>query len=99
MGLIFILSSRPDALIPDLFWQPVKLLHTIVFGFLGVLLAYSLSPPRVTSRARVILLSALVLAYGISDEYHQSFVPGRDCSMYDALADAFGRIGCFRIPV
>lgn len=90
MGLIFLLSSRPDLPTLDLFWQPDKLLHMAVFGILGVLLAGSLDPPGVTTWARVILVSVLVLAYGISDEYHQSFVPGRDASLGDVLADGAG---------
>lgn len=28
--------------------------------------------------------------YGVSDEVHQSFVPGRSASVYDALADVAG---------
>lgn len=31
-------------------------------------------------------------AYGISDELHQSFVPGRDCNVWDWLADTLGAI-------
>ena len=31
-----------------------------------------------------------VALFGISDEWHQSFVPGRDCSALDWLADAIG---------
>jgi VanZ family protein len=36
-----------------------------------------------------VLLGAL---YGLSDEFHQSFVPGRDASLGDAAADAFGSL-------
>ncbi len=32
----------------------------------------------------------LAIAYGIVDELHQSFVPGRVCSVVDGLSDAFG---------
>ncbi|PID58371.1 hypothetical protein CSB45_03860 [candidate division KSB3 bacterium] len=32
----------------------------------------------------------LAVAYGISDEVHQYFIPGRHCSLHDVLADAFG---------
>jgi len=28
--------------------------------------------------------------WGASDEWHQSFVPGRDCSVYDLMADVVG---------
>jgi VanZ family protein len=29
-------------------------------------------------------------AYGAIDEFHQSFVPGRDCNVWDWLADTLG---------
>jgi VanZ family protein len=31
-----------------------------------------------------------VVAFGISDEWHQSFVPGRSADVLDVLADAAG---------
>src|SRR3989344_7025222 len=90
MGLIFILSSQPSLPAPDLLWQQDKLLHLVVFGILSVLLAYSFKPPGVSTWAPVILLTALVTVYGASDEYHQSFVAGRDASLWDLLADGAG---------
>ncbi len=30
--------------------------------------------------------------YGLSDEWHQSFVPGRDASLGDWLADTIGAV-------
>jgi VanZ family protein len=40
----------------------------------------------------------LATAYGVSDEYHQSFVPGRDASVRDVGSDfagaALGALGC-----
>ena len=32
----------------------------------------------------------LVVAYSLSDEFHQSFVPSRTASVYDSLIDSFG---------
>src|SRR5262245_7081039 len=39
------------------------------------------------SPARTALVLAVVLAYGVLDEFHQSHVPGRDASPFDVLTD------------
>jgi VanZ family protein len=31
-----------------------------------------------------------VILWGVSDEFHQSFVPGRNASALDVVADTFG---------
>ena len=41
----------------------------------------------------VALVTLVVTAYGISDEFHQGFVPGRDASTLDALANFIGGLG------
>jgi VanZ family protein len=33
---------------------------------------------------------SLVIAYSLSDEFHQSFVPSRTASIYDAMVDSLG---------
>ncbi|MGH8657315.1 MAG: VanZ family protein [Gammaproteobacteria bacterium] len=40
-------------------------------------------------KGMVVVLTVTIL-YGISDEFHQSFVPGRQPSWYDVLADGLG---------
>lgn len=66
------------------------LAHAAAYGILCVFLALSFVPPRVASWNRVLLLTVLVTAYGVTDEYHQSFVPGRHASAWDVLADGVG---------
>ena len=43
-------------------------------------------------KLRSVLLFSPLLAtlYGVSDEFHQSFVPGRESSGWDVLADFVG---------
>ncbi|MDR2068736.1 MAG: VanZ family protein [Spirochaetaceae bacterium] len=36
------------------------------------------------------LIFFITLAYGAIDELHQYFVPGRDCNVWDWLADSLG---------
>jgi len=83
---IFTLSSPPTLpRLPDLLsWD--KLQHTAGYLPGGLLLARAL-----TGSNRGMLLAALIgLAWGVSDELHQLFVPGRNASVLDWCADALG---------
>jgi VanZ family protein len=90
MMLIFFLSSQTSLQTPPLFPGADLLAHAVFYAVLGVFLARSLIPQRVMTWRRIMLLTILVTAYGITDEYHQSFVPGRDASGWDILADGLG---------
>lgn len=63
-------------------------LHVPAFGGVAVLWYFAL-PPR-PWRARSAVLAAL--AYGIVDEVHQSFTPGRVASWTDVLSDLTGAL-------
>ena len=96
MGLIFLLSSLPHPLPPIVLRIPFldKGLHTIEYGVLGFLLARALSsnsPSRLreTFRGWAILFAIL---YGLSDEWHQRFVPMREASLMDAFFDGVGAL-------
>jgi VanZ family protein len=90
MLLIFLLSSRSSLPTGLLFPGADLLAHAAVYGILSMFLALSFVPPQVASWNRVLLLTVLVTVYGVTDEYHQSFVPGRDASPWDVLADGAG---------
>ena len=90
-GLIFYLSSQPSIDAPALFPGQDKLFHLIVFGILGFLVMGALQASHEGYPTRQAWLVALaVMLYGILDEFHQYFVPGRSADVYDVLADAIG---------
>jgi len=62
-----------------------KVAHFAVFGFLGTLV-YRAGGPKWPAWLAVLLVSA----FGVTDEWHQSFVPGRSCDVFDWLADTAG---------
>ncbi len=84
-------SSLPKILPP--FYLSDKLLHGLEYAIFGMLVVRALErSPRGPRMAKTCITLAviIVILYGISDEVHQSFIPQRDASVYDALADAIG---------
>jgi len=71
------------------------LLHGIEFGFLSVTCLFGATRGfnrRFRSGRAAILALSITVVYGALDELHQSFVPGRDVSLRDWLADAVGAL-------
>jgi VanZ family protein len=66
--------------------------HVRAYGVLGWLWARAVSTSWPTWPTLVVFLSAVVFTggYGLSDEWHQMYVPGRSVSLFDALADVCG---------
>jgi len=92
-GVIFYLSSQPGIHTPLLFHGQDKLLHLIAFGVLGFLLMGAMKATSSGYRTgQVWFVAALAASYGVLDEFHQYFVPGRSVEVYDALADATGAL-------
>lgn len=93
MGTIFVLSDQPGTSfsLPDIV-NIDKVLHCLVYTALGLTALWAL-PPRFR-RQRPLPASVVVvlfcLGYGLSDEFHQSFVPGRFASLGDLVADTVG---------
>ena len=84
-ALIFFASSREHVASPGITQIDDKFGHFGVYGLLGTLVC------RLGSRWPSGLWSlAVVSAYGASDEWHQSFVPGRATELNDWIADTAG---------
>ena len=62
-----------------------KVAHFFVYGLLATLVARNLPVSR-----RVWLAILLVSLFGASDEWHQSFTPGRSATVADWVADTLG---------
>ncbi len=78
------------------------LFHFSEFFALGLLTARMVAPniDRMHSLQSFLLASSVVLGYGLLDEIHQGFVPGRDPDVLDWLVDASGGlIGILAYPL
>ncbi|MBN2586756.1 MAG: VanZ family protein [Candidatus Fermentibacteraceae bacterium] len=88
-GGIFYLSSQPSlSIVPPLFPNQDKVFHMLEYLFLFV----AMFTNRMVYRGPYPFgaMFAVGLLYAVTDEIHQSFVPGRDCSVLDLAADAAG---------
>lgn len=87
MGLIFYFSTQPTAeIIPETMPHFIffKTLHILEYAVLAILIFYAFSYRKIT-----IILSYL---YALSDEIHQTFVPGRSGHFKDTFFDLLGII-------
>ncbi len=94
MAIIFVLSSQSDIpgpvdeLMDKLF---KKTAHAIGYGMLAISYAWALQQSGVR-RNRLPLALLLTLLYASSDEWHQTFVPGRTGQPLDVLIDLSGAL-------
>ena len=92
--VIFIESSFPAEAYPKIeIWGSDKLVHIGVYGLLAALTYISFihqqKSPFLVKHA-IIFAILICSIYGATDEFHQYFVPNRDCEILDWLADFLG---------
>jgi len=96
MGVIFALSDIPSlASSFEPFYDLIlrKLSHMAEYMLLTALLFWALRP-FMAHRAHILLTATLIaVLYACSDEWHQTFVPGREGTLHDIGIDALGIIG------
>lgn len=93
MLLIFVLSAQSRLIkIEDVADEKVfyKTAHFIAYAVLAWLWWRVLAPQRQVSWAVLLLAFGLTTLYGISDEIHQLYVPGRHGQPADVFFDAAG---------
>jgi VanZ family protein len=92
MAFIFYMSSQTGGSLPSLFIFQDIVFHLGAYAVLGCLFARALlnHSPGMDFR-KIICYSALFgLVYGVSDELHQLFVPGRQADFFDVITDSVG---------
>lgn len=88
MGLIYYLSAQPNLRTElgtiDLIGR--KFVHMAEFGLLWLLWLRALG----WSNRAALAAGAIAIGYAITDEYHQTFVDGRQGAPRDVLIDSAG---------
>jgi len=95
MGGIFFMSNQPGS---SLSLPPIqgidKLLHAMAYAVLAasVIHAFPKWKERPVGPFAGVGVVLFCLLYGISDEFHQTFVPARTATFGDLLADTTGAL-------
>jgi VanZ family protein len=70
-----------------------KLVHAVLYGILGALVARAAGAAATRRTLGTLLLG--VAAFAAVDEWHQRFIPGRSADVRDFAADLAGAIAGF----
>lgn len=93
--IIFILTTLPAGDLPDVSSLSDKTKHFIAYMMLAVLLnlafIFQTRLPKVSKYSHFFTFLCAAL-YGIIDELHQSFIPGRQSDIKDWYADISGSL-------
>jgi VanZ like family len=93
MALIYVASDMPGVELPQ--GGGVRLMarkagHVLGYALLGLALLHALVPKGAAPLRAAVIAVGLAAAYGATDEFHQSFIPGRGPAATDVLIDAVG---------
>jgi VanZ family protein len=92
MAVTFYISHQSVVSIP--MGAPDYVAHGVSYAGLGAMLMRGFAGGRLSAMSWRWVLAATLIAslYGVSDEFHQSFIPGRLPSLSDIVADTIGAL-------
>lgn len=93
--LIFILTSIPSQSMPKVFGGVDKLKHFGAYFVLAFLLNFALLIQEkfsILSKKSLLFTLLITSFYGLFDEVHQIFIPGRYFDWWDLVADVIGSL-------
>ncbi len=93
MLVIFLFSSMPTVKAAKLYWQEFvikKSAHIFEYAVFTILLyrAIKAYKPENANLYKIVLTSCIL--YALTDEFHQSFTPGREPTIRDIFFDVIG---------
>lgn len=95
MGVIFAFSAQGVIKTTDFYWTDFmikKTAHLVEYFVLAVLVYRALFKAGVTRKKSIIITLVFCVLYAMSDEWHQSFTPGREPRIRDVVIDSVGVI-------
>lgn len=94
MGLIFYISSFPGSEILPIFPFQDIVFHFFIYLMLAFFFSRAMqyAYPNITTAKTILFTVIFGTFYGLTDEFHQAFVPLRTCSGLDVFIDSLGSI-------
>lgn len=92
---IFFFSSLPVVKTTQIYWQDFilkKTAHVIEYGIFAILVYRALKVSGIKKRNAALFAILVAVIYGATDEFHQSFTPGREPRVRDVVFDTIGAI-------
>ena len=91
--VIFSFSSFPVGSAAEIYWKDFivkKTAHIVEYGILATLLYRAIVNSDVEKRKAMWVSILIAFLYGLTDEFHQSFIPGREPRIRDVIIDTIG---------
>ena len=92
-AVIFVLSAKPLPTTSEFYWKDFvvkKTAHLIEYAVFGTLVFRALINSGVSRKKAAIWSILISILYSLSDEFHQSFTPGREPRIRDVIFDTIG---------
>lgn len=86
---VFVASSQSRLAAPVTFSHMDKVVHALTFGLMATLVVRVFFHSRHPIRSAWVAIACVSL-FGITDEFHQSYTPGREVDVGDWIADTGG---------
>ena len=93
--VIFSFSSNPTVKTSEVHWQDFlvkKTAHLVEYFAFSLLLYRAIVNSGIKSKNIILIVILITFLYGMSDEFHQSFTPGREPRLRDVMIDTSGSV-------
>lgn len=91
--IIFVFSSRPTGSASQIVWTDFfikKTAHVLIYAGLSMWIYRASVNSGIAKKQSALISIFFSFLYGLSDEFHQSFTPGRTPRLYDVGFDTIG---------